>query len=49
LLDLVSQLAELPSGEPVSTPKNVFSGTKTKQELKMQQLAETLQKMKKRI
>ncbi len=47
LLDLVSAIATLPSVEPISTPKNAFSETKTKQEAKLRQLAECLKRLKK--
>ena len=46
LLDLVSKLAELPADEPASKPKNVFAQAKSKQDSKMRQLADSLQKMK---
>jgi hypothetical protein len=47
ILDLVGKLAELPADEPASKPKNVFAQAKSKQDSKMRQLADSLQKMKK--
>jgi hypothetical protein len=47
ILDLVGKLADLPAGEPASKPKNVFAEQRSKQDSKMRQLADSLQKMKK--
>jgi|GEM_PF-5350216 len=46
VLDLIGKLAELPSGEPISKPKNAFSEIRSKQEEKMRNLASSLKRLK---
>ena len=46
VLDLISKLAELPSTEPASKPKNAFSEIRNKQEEKMRHLTDSLKRLK---
>ena len=46
VLDLIGRLAELPSSEPVSRPKNAFSEIRSKQEEKIRHLADSLKRIK---
>jgi len=46
VLDLIGRLAELPSTEPVSKPRNAFSEIRGKQEEKMRHLSDSLKRLK---
>lgn len=46
VLDLIGKLAELPSSEPASKPKNAFSEIRGKQEEKMRHLSDSLKRLK---
>jgi hypothetical protein len=46
LISLVAQLADLPAGEPIIKPTNIFSETRSKQDSHIRQLADSLQKLR---